>query len=353
MRLAAMMTMAWALLAMPAAAQGFNLELVTDELSRPVFATAPVGDPRLFVVEQEGTIRILENGELRDPPFLDIRELVRAGGERGLLGLAFHPDYAGNGRFYVNYTDVDGDTRIVAYTVSADDPNAADPASADELLFVEQPAANHNGGWLAFGPDGLLYIGMGDGGGGGDPNRNGQNLNVLLGKILRIDVDADAPEVFALGLRNPWRNAFDGDKLYVADVGQNQWEEIHVVSLSDVGANLGWNVMEGMECFRAEACDRDAFNLPIHTSSHDVGCSITGGYVYRGQAIPAIQGRYFFADYCAGIMWSLLHTGEGEPDVVSYAESLGVIGPISSFALDSEGEMYVVIHDGRLMKFVP
>ena len=343
-----------ALLSVPATAQGFQLETVTDKLNQPVFATAPVGDPRMFVVEQEGTIRILENGELLDAPFLDVREHVRAGGERGLLGLAFHPDYAGNGRFYIYYTDGTGTIRIVAYTVSAEDPNAADPGSAEELLSIEHPRGNHNGGWLAFGPDGLLYTGIGDGGGGGDPNRNGQNPDVLLGKILRIDVDAGgAPQVFALGVRNPWRNAFDGDKLYVADVGQNQWEEIHVVSLDDVGANLGWNIMEGTECFRAAECDRGGLNLPIHTYSHEAGCSITGGYVYRGQGIPAIEGRYFFADYCSGIMWSLLHTSEDEAEVVSYAESLGVIGPISSFALDSEGEMYVVIHDGRLLKFVP
>jgi glucose/arabinose dehydrogenase len=344
------------LLVLPGAAQAqdFQLETITEGLSQPVFATAPAGDPRLFVVEQTGNIRILEDGDLREDPFLDVSELISTGGERGLLGLAFHPEYASNGRFYINYTDGEGDTRIVAYTVSADDPNAADADSAEELLSVDQPRANHNGGWIAFGPDGLLYIGMGDGGGAGDPNRNGQNPDVLLGKILRLNVDAGSePEVFALGVRNPWRNAFDGEQLYVADVGQNQWEEIHLVSLDEAGINLGWNVMEGAECFRDAECDQDGLDLPIHTYSHEEGCSISGGYVYRGAAITAIEGRYFFADYCSGIMWSLLHTGEGEADVVSYAESLGSLGPVTSFGLDSEGEMYVMTHDGKLMKFMP
>jgi glucose/arabinose dehydrogenase len=354
MRLAAV---AWfVLLAAPGAAQAqdFELQTVTENLNQPVFATAPVDDARLFVVEQAGIIRIIEDGKLRDAPFLDLSELTRAGGERGLLGLAFHPDYAGNGRLYVNYTDLEGDTRIVAYTVSAHDPNQADLESAQELLFVDQPRANHNGGWIGFGPDGLLYIGMGDGGGGGDPDRNGQNPEALLGKMLRLDVDGGGrPEIFAMGVRNPWRNSFDGRELYVADVGQNRWEEIHVLSLDDPGANLGWNIMEGADCFSGAECDRSGLDFPIHTYSHDEGCSITGGYVYRGEAVPAIEGRYFFGDYCSGIMWSLVKTSEGATDVVGYADSLGAIGPITSFALDSSGEMYVLTHDGKLMKFVP
>ncbi len=354
MRLIAIAAMA-ALLTTPAPAQGFGLEVVSDALSQPLFATAPAGDPRLFVVEQTGAIRIVEEGSLREEPFLDLSDLISVGSERGLLGLAFHPDYASNGRFYVNYTDTAGDTRIVGYTVSADDPNVADAESANELLSVDQPRANHNGGWIAFGPDGLLYVGMGDGGGGGDPDGNGQNPDVLLGKILRFDLDAGAePQVFALGARNPWRNAFDGNDLYVADVGQNQWEEIHVVSLDDAGVNLGWNIMEGAECFEPrEGCDQSGLDLPIHTYSHDEGCSITGGHVYRGAAIPAIEGRYFFGDYCSGIMWSLVYTGEGASDVLSYADTLGSLGNITSFGLDSAGEMYVMTQDGKLMKFVP
>jgi glucose/arabinose dehydrogenase len=355
MRLIAVAAIA-ALFATTAAAQAqFQLELVTDDLSQPLFVTAPAGDPRLFVVEQGGAIRIIEGGTLSEGPFLNIRDLISLGGERGLLGLAFHPDYASNGRFYVNYTDRRGDTRVVGYTVSSDDPNRADPDSAEELLFVDQPRSNHNGGWIAFGPDGLLYVGMGDGGGGGDPNGNGQSPDVLLGKILRLDVDAGGdPQVFAMGARNPWRNAFDGDDLYVADVGQGQWEEIHVIPATEPGANLGWNIMEGTDCFRPiEGCDQSGLDLPIHTYSHDEGCSITGGYVYRGEAIPAIAGHYFFADYCAGVLWSLRYTGEGAADVTSYADSLGVLGNVTSFGLDSAGEMYVMTQDGKLMKFMP
>jgi glucose/arabinose dehydrogenase len=306
-------------------------------------------------VEQTGAVSIIEDGALREAPFLDLSDHISVGGERGLLGLAFHPDYARNGRFYVNYTDSQGDTRIVGYTVSANDPNVADPDSAHELLSVDQPRSNHNGGWIAFGPDGLLYVGMGDGGGAGDPSRSGQNPDVLLGKILRLDVDAGGgPQVFAMGARNPWRGAFDGNDLYVADVGQNQWEEIHVVSLDDAGVNLGWNIMEGLDCFRPRSgCDQSGLDLPIHTYSHGVGCSITGGYVYRGHAIPPIAGRYFFGDYCSGIVWSLQYTGEGASDVVSYADTLGSLGNITSFGLDSAGEMYVMTHEGELMKFVP
>jgi glucose/arabinose dehydrogenase len=355
MRITALITIACTLLAAPATAQGFKLELVSDDLNQPLFATAPASDPRLFVVEQTGAIRIIEDGALREEPFLDLSDRISIGSERGLLGLAFHPQYASNGRFYVNYTDAQGDTRVVGYTVSADDPNVADSGSANELLSVDQPRSNHNGGWIAFGPDGLFYVGMGDGGGAGDPSRSGQNPDVLLGKILRLDVDAGGgPQVFAMGARNPWRNAFDGNDLYVADVGQNQWEEIHVVSLDEPGVNLGWNRMEGFDCFRPQSgCDQSGLDLPIHTYSHSVGCSITGGYVYRGHAIPAIAGRYFFGDYCSGIVWSLQYTGDGVSDVVSHIDTLGTLGNITSFGLDSAGEMYVMTQDGELMKFVP
>lgn len=339
----------------PAAAQTapFDLEVVAEGLSQPLFATAPAGDQRLFIVEQTGTIRILENGALAQTPFLDVSRSVSRGGEQGLLGLAFHPDYAGNGKFYVNFTDRGGDTRIVEYTVS-DNPAAADPESARVLLTVEQPNRNHNGGWIAFGPDGLLYVAMGDGGGAGDRNGNAQNPSSLLGKILRLDVEAGGePEIFVLGVRNPWRNAFDGEHLYIADVGQHAWEEVNVLRLDQAGANLGWNIMEGFECFRAESCDQSGLTLPVHAYATSEGCSITGGYVYRGTAIPEIDGLYFFADYCSGILSSFRFDREGIAEGVSYADVFGSLGNVTSFGTDSAGEMYVVTQDGVVRKFVP
>jgi glucose/arabinose dehydrogenase len=332
----------------------FDLEVVAEGLSSPLYATAPVGDDRLFIVEQTGTVRILADGAITAEPFLDISGSTNPGGESGLLGLAFHPDYASNGRFYVNFTDRSGDTRFVAYRVS-DDPNRADADSAEEILAVDQPRRNHNGGWIGFGPDGLLYVAMGDGGGAGDPRRSGQDPNSLLGKILRIDVDnGGAPEIFVSGVRNPWRNAFDGDRLYIADVGQGEWEEINVVSLDDAGANLGWNIMEGGDCFRPrEGCDTSGLTLPVDAYTHAVGCSITGGYVYRGAAIPAIEGLYFFADYCSGILSSWRFNGEGVGESLSYADVFGSIGPVTSFGLDGAGEMYLITQDGTVRKFVP
>ena len=356
-RLTLLVTLAVAVLsALPALAQTppFDLEVVGEGFDQPLYATAPAGDARLFVVEQSGTIRIVENGTVTDEPFLDVSALVSTGGERGLLGLAFDPDYAANGRFVVNLTDRQGNTQILAYTVS-DDPGRADPDSAQTLLSVEQPFGNHNGGWVAFGPDGLLYIGMGDGGSGGDPQGNGQDPDALLGKILTMDIDAGGgPEIFATGVRNPWRNAFDGDDFYIADVGQREWEEINLISIDDRGANLGWNRMEGAACFEpAQGCDQSGLVLPIHVYSHEEGCSITGGYVYRGAAIPELDGVYFFADYCAGTISSLRYDGGAAKDVTSYADTLGSIGPITSFGLDAANELYLTTQDGRLMKFVP
>ncbi len=344
-------------LATPAAAQtpAVELQLVSDELDSPVFVTAPAGDSRLFVVEQTGRIRIIADGALQDAPFLDVSgEIASGGGEQGLLGLAFHPDYAQNGRFYINYTDRGGDTQVVGYTVSGD-PAVADPASAQPLFAVDQPFANHNGGWLGFGPDGLLYVGMGDGGSGGDPGNRAQNPNELLGKILRLDVDAGGgAEVFALGVRNPWRMAFDGDQLYVADVGQNQFEEISVITTADAGANLGWNVMEGPECFRSQGCDASAFVAPVLSYAHETGgCSITGGYVYRGGAIPALAGQYFFSDFCDGRIRSFTYADGQASAETDWTEVLGNPGSVSSFGLDAAGELYVITIDGRLSKLVP
>lgn len=357
-----------AVLARPASAAPevqLKPELIAQNLSLPVELTAPAGDPRLFVVEQTGRIQILTDGKRAAAPFLDLSGSVSSGNEQGLLGLAFHPDYASNGRFFVDYTDRDGTTRIVAYKVSAD-PNVADPASATELLSIKQPYANHNGGWIAFGPDGLLYIGMGDGGAGGDPGKRAQNPNELLGKILRIDVNGAAPyaippgnpfaggggarEIFALGVRNPWRNAFDGDHLIIADVGQDKWEEISTLPLAQPGANLGWNRVEGPACFGARTCDMAGLVAPIYSYAHaDGGCSITGGQVYRGKAIPELDGQYFFADFCAGFVRSFAIADGRAGDVTDWTPTLGV-GAITSFGTDAAGELYITSIEGNLFR---
>lgn len=318
-------------------------------LDQPVFLTSPVGDTRQFIVEQPGRIQIVADGAVQSEPFLDITTLIASGGERGLLGLAFHPDFAGNGRFFVDYTDLDGNTQIAEYA-SAD--GVADPASAKILLSVDQPFANHNGGWIAFGPTGLLYVGMGDGGSGGDPLGNGQNSNAQLGKLLTIDVDSGAVETFAKGVRNPWRNAFDGTDLYVADVGQSAFEEINVIPAEVPGANLGWNFMEGDQC-NVDNAKCAGLTRPIYTYDHNLGCSITGGYVYRGEAIPKLDGRYFFADYCTGGVGSLRYADGAVLDVAAPGSQFEGLGSITSFGLDASGELYVLTQDGVVLKLVP
>jgi glucose/arabinose dehydrogenase len=342
--------------------------VVADGLDMPLYVTAPPGDPRLFVLEQTGRVRVIADGQLVDVPFLDLSGSVSNGNEQGLLGLAFHPNYAENGRFFVNYTDTRGDTQIVAFTVSAD-PNLADPASAATLLSVDQPYANHNGGWLGFGPDGYLYIGMGDGGAAGDPQNRAQNPDELLGKLLRIDVDGNAPyaippsnplaggggapEVFAVGLRNPWRVAFDGTDIYIGDVGQNAIEEIDVIGLDDAGANLGWRIMEGDACFRRATCDSSGLVAPVHTYTHESGgCSVSGGYVYRGKAIPEITGQYFFADFCDGRIRSFAYADGKAGAVTDWTGQLGVPGLITSFGLDSTGELYITTIEGNVLQLI-
>lgn len=343
-----------ALAPFPALAQPVALlaQPVADGFDLPLFAISP-GDERLFVVEQTGRIRIVVDGAVTETPFLDLSGSVSEGGERGLLGLAFHPDYATNGRFFVNYTDTEGATQVAAYTVSSD-PNVADPASATPLFSVEQPYGNHNGGWIAFGPDGKLYVGMGDGGSGGDPQGYGQNPEALLGKMLRIDVDAvgATPEIFASGVRNPWRNAFDGDDLYIADVGQGAWEEISVISASDPGLNLGWNIVEGPACFGADDCDQTGLVAPVHAYSHEEtgGCSITGGYVYRGTSIPEIDGHYFFTDFCSGQVESFRYADGQVADLTDWTAQLGGNGPITSFGTDAAGELYYTTLEGGLFR---
>ena len=336
--------------------------MVTEGLGTPVFLATPAGDTRLFVVEQQGRIRIVENGTLLPTPFLTIANLS-AGGERGLLSMAFHPGYAQNGFFFVNYTDARGDTRVERYRVSAD-RNRADPASAQLVIQVAQPYSNHNGGLVAFGPDGKLYIGMGDGGGGGDPDETGQDPLHLLGKLLRLDVDGAAPyaippdnpfagrsdrrpEIWATGLRNPWRFSWDrtANLLFVADVGQNRLEEINVVPAAQAGVNYGWDVMEGSDCFEpGSGCDRTGLLLPVAEYTHADGCSVTGGYVYRGQDLPALRGTYFYADYCQGWVRSFRYAGGQATEARSW--ELQDVGTITSFGEDARGELYVLAGGG-------
>jgi glucose/arabinose dehydrogenase len=345
---------------------------VAAGLSNPLLLTAPPADDRLFVVEQVGRVRVIEGGQLLPTPFLDVSALITSGGERGLLGLAFHPSYAQNGYLYVDYTDLQGDTRVVRYTVSGD-RNRADPGSATLILTVDQPFPNHNGGLVTFGPDGMLYVGMGDGGSGGDPAGNGQNLRALLGKLLRLDVDggspyavppdnpfvgrADArPEIWALGLRNPWRFSFDrtAGLLYVADVGQNAREEVSIAAASEAGVNYGWNVTEGSECFGTAACDRTGLRLPVVEYDHSAGdCSITGGYVYRGSdpALASVRGHYFYSDFCGGWLRSFRVSADGS--VADRREwSVGELGNVLSFGEDAAGALYVLTGGGRVYALV-
>ncbi len=324
----------------------------------PVFLTH-AGSERLFVVEKRGSIQALSRDGKTKEVFLDIS--VRVGStsnEQGLLGLAFHPQYAENGWFFVDYTDLRGDTVVSRFQVPAG-AERADPDSEEVFLRIPQPAANHNGGMIAFGPDGALYIGTGDGGAANDRFRNGQNRNALLGKLLRIRVDGappyaippdnpfvgqpdTRPEIWALGLRNPWRFSFDratGD-LFIADVGQNEFEEIDWQPAGSLGGeNYGWPIMEGLHCFQRADCDRAGLTLPIVEYDHTVGCSVTGGYVYRGQRFPALRGVYFYADYCSGTVWALWRDARGQ---WQHRDTLHTDLRISSFGEDVTGEIYLL-----------
>jgi glucose/arabinose dehydrogenase len=342
---------------------------VAGGLEAPVFvANAGDGSGRLFVLEKPGTILALV-GDQPSQVFLDIRDRVGStGSEQGLLGLAFHPQFAANGLLFAYYTGRNGDTVISRFQANAE-RTAADPASEVVLLTQEQPAANHNGGMLAFGPDGMLYAGLGDGGAAGDPWGNGQSLATVLGKIIRLDVDggdpyavpADNPfvgrdgargEIWAYGLRNPWRFAFDratGD-LYIADVGQNQWEEVNVQPASGPGGeNYGWNIMEASNCFRSGTCDQAGLVLPVAEYDHSQGCSVTGGYVYRGEAQPTLQGAYFYGDYCSGRIWALSQDTSGQWRA---SMLLDTDSQISSFGETEEGEVLVVDYGGTVYRLV-
>jgi glucose/arabinose dehydrogenase len=335
-----------------------TLEPVANGLTNLVSVTH-AGDSRLFITLQGGLVMIHDGTRVLSEPFLDLRNLVTSDGERGLLSIAFHPGYAQNGLFYVNYTDLRGDTVVARYSVSPFDPNRANPSSAVPILFIEQPFANHNGGQLQFGPDGYLYIGMGDGGSGGDPGNRAQNGSELLGKMLRIDVDSASPyavppsnpfvgtpgvrpEIWSYGLRNPWRFSFDrvtGD-LWIADVGQGTWEEVDFQPVTSIGGeNYGWRRMEGTHCFNPSTnCNTGNLVLPVIEYNHGVGCSVTGGYVYRGTRSPRLVGQYIYGDFCSGRIFGATRNASG---VVTTQQLLDVSFNISTFGEDVTGEIYV------------
>lgn len=358
-----------ALEAAPPEAKLVTLELVTN---KTVEATALVAAPepkgRLFLLEKQGKVRILKGTKFNPQPFFDLTGKValdkRDNGEQGFLGIAFHPQFAKNGRFYVNYTAIeDGATHIEERRVSKN-KDKADPKFVKLLLKVAQPFRNHNAGDLAFGSDGKLYVGLGDGGAADDPHGNGQNPTAMLGKLLRFNVDEaePKPEIVALGLRNPWRISFDrttGD-LYIADVGQNKFEYVHVLGQAQLASvttplNLGWNVMEGFHCFKDKPCDPSKYQAPVIEYPHSEGCSITGGYVYRGKAFPEFVGQYFYSDYCTAVVRSLKWAGgkaESSWDWKAALDPEGKLARVSSFGEDQDGELYLVTHEGPIYKFV-
>ncbi len=348
------------------------LEPIAGGLERPLLVThAGDGSGRLFVVEQGGRVRIVRDGRLLATPFLDLgSKLDSSGGERGLLGLAFAPDYPRSGLFYVAHTAPGPMVRIARYRVSGD-PDRAQPEPLATILEMADPASNHNGGGILFGPDGMLWIGTGDGGSAGDPWDNARDLDSLLGKMLRIDVSGKRyaipldnpfargggrPEIWARGLRNPWRFSFDRatGELWIGDVGQYAWEEIDVEDpKTGGGRHYGWKSMEGRHCFSPKTgCDPAGLELPVHEYGHDQGCSVTGGYVYRGKAIPALAGAYLFADYCKGTLWSLeRRRDDGIAEVATLLET-GL--SISSFGEDEAGELYLCDHaNGAVHRLVP
>ncbi|WP_396184551.1 PQQ-dependent sugar dehydrogenase, partial [Flavobacterium sp.] len=358
------------LFTMSSFSQTIGLQTFATGFSSPV-AIVNAGDSRLFVVQRGGLIRVLNpNGTINTTPFLSLSSIITAGGERGLLGLAFHPDYATNGRFYVNYTrSGDGATVIAKYTVSTTDSNVANPASAEILLTIAQPFSNHNGGSLNFGPDGYLYIGMGDGGSGGDPNNYGQNLNSLLGKMLRIDVGgetgyaipSDNPyvgitgedEIWAVGVRNPWKFSFDritGD-LWIADVGQNAIEEINKAASTEAGLNYGWRCYEGNAVYNNTGCGSSSnYTFPVAQYTHAAtgGCSLTGGYVYTGTTFPNLQNKYLFSDYCNNRIGYIASNG----GTITWTPN-SFSGNIVSFGEDVNGELYVAgISNGIISKVI-
>ncbi len=339
-----------------------SLTQIAGGFSAPIFLTAPLGDPRLFVVERAGRIRIVRNGALVATPFLDIAALTTTDGERGLLSMAFDPNYGTNGRFYVYYTDANGAITVARYHVSAANPDIAQASGTVLLSIPHGTFSNHNGGQLGFGPDGMLYIGTGDGGGSGDPAGNAQNAGTLLGKMLRIDVSgasgyglpAGNPfvgqsgsrgEIWALGLRNPWRFSFDAGLLYIADVGEDRREEVDVAPATSAGLNYGWNRTEGTACVGAATCDKAGLTMPVFEYGHDAGgCAIVGGYVYRGSANPVLHGRYFYSDLCTGKLLSFMVRDGVATEQVDW--NVTIPGSVFSFGVDDGHALYVLADPG-------
>lgn len=342
--------------------------LATEDVGRfsnPIEAVSAGG--RLYIASKEGRVFVLDG----DPQLiLDISSLVRNRGEQGLLGLAFPPGFPADSRMFVHYTDQSGTSVLASYVLNADGTAVAD-GSAEVLLTVPQPAANHNGGKIAFGPDGHLYVALGDGGRSNDAFGNGQNTDSLLGALLRIDVsspggyvvppdnpyrDVGEPELWAIGLRNPWRFAFDGDHLYIADVGQNAFEEVDVVEVAPVGYNFGWPITEGLHCFRpASGCDAEGLTLPLIEVAHGDGgtCSITGGLVYRGEAIPELAGHYLYSDYCGGYLRTFRAADGATVDSRDWTDSLGSLGQVVAFGEDPDGEVLIMTVDGLVRRLIP
>lgn len=344
------------------------LEEVVEGLGAVVLLTAPPDDPRRFVVEQSGRVRLLQDGELST--WLDLTDRVTVGGERGLLGLAFHPEFAANGRFFVHYSGEGGDT-VLAELAADPDGDSADRSTERVLLTVEQPAANHNGGTVAFGPDGRLYLGLGDGGASGDRFGNGQDPGTLLGTILRIDVEGEdpyaipednpfaegggAPEVWLYGLRNPWRFTFHDDHVLIGDVGQDAVEELDAVPADEGGGNLGWPVLEGPRCFQQEDCSPPESHVaPVASYTHGEtgGCAVIAGEVYEGDGAPALAGHWFYTDLCAGFLRSI-RVEDGEVvEEHDWTEQVGTVDGPLSFGKDASGEVYITTQDGRLLRVV-
>ena len=348
--------------------QGLDTELVASGFDQPVLVTTAPGGDELYVVEREGVVRVVSDGRVVDEPFLDLTDRLLSNSiEQGLLGLAFHPEHEANDLLFAYWTDPDGDSRLARFRATS--ATAADPGSEELVLAVDQPAERHNAGMLQFGPDGLLYLALGDGGSGGS---TAQDTSNLLGSILRLDIEpgldagATSPygipagnpfddEIWVYGLRNPWRFSIDPttETVYIGDVGQEQSEEINVVGLDGAGTNFGWFEMEGDGCFRPD-CEPDRYTPPVLQYSHDEGCSVTGGLVYRGPAIPELIGHYFFADWCGGLVRSFRLDGQGQvTDQLDWSDDLAALGQVTSFGVDDSGELLAVNWAGELHRIVP